>query len=204
MTHEVSDGDSLKRAVEKIKSGETGGAHTITLKSNLVSPPIDFTGADNTVKAITIKGDETLTLRSSTNDGTPFFTVQRGVTLVLESGVTLDGDNQAVPLVSVEGGTFIMKSGSMICGAKASGVYVKKGTFIMEGGTISGNSASNGGGVYVDRSGTFIKRGRSTIDASNSAPNGKVACAYDVQRNSAAGQGVNMDSRLSGSAGGWE
>ena len=39
--------------------------------------------------------------------------------------------------------------------ATGSGVEVKKGTFTMYGGEISGNSASNGGGVYVCGGSTF-------------------------------------------------
>jgi hypothetical protein len=112
--------------------------------------------------------------------------------------------------VWVASSAFTMQGGT-ISGNSASdeggGVWVYSGgTFTMEGGTITGNSASgNGGGVWVYSEGTFIKRGRSVIDGSNSAPNGKVAYAgRGKQRNSAAGQGVNMDSRLSGSAGGWE
>jgi hypothetical protein len=107
-------------------------------------------------------------------------------------------------------GTFSMEGGS-ITGNSASyrggGVFVN-GTFSMEGGSITGNAASYGGGVYV-AGGTFTKRGGSTIDATNSAPEGKVAyvkvdnSTYRV-RNSAAGPSVNMDSRTSGSAGGWE
>jgi hypothetical protein len=122
-----------------------------------------------------------------------------------------------------ERGAFTMEGGTISGNSSSStnskdkigggGVYVgKKGAFTMKDGEISRNTANEyGGGVCVNAGGsapgTFIKRGRSVIDATNSAPNGKVAYVYgsrDKQRNSAAGQGVNMDSRLSGSAGGWE
>jgi hypothetical protein len=53
---------------------------------------------------------------------------------------------------------------------------------------------------------TFIKSGGGTIDAANSAKEGKVAYVFDgnKKRDAAAGPSVNLDSRVSGSAGGWE
>ena len=80
--------------------------------------------------------------------------------------------------------------------------------FDMKGGTISNNSASgDGGGVFVWENGTFVKSGSSTIDAINSAMYGKVVYVESSPvkaRNSSAGPGVNLDSRISVSAGGWE
>jgi hypothetical protein len=119
------------------------------------------------------------------------------------------GGVHVIGTLTMEGGTISGKSES---NGNGGGVFVY-GTFTMQGGTISGNVANDeGGGVWVFADGSegiFIKRGRSVIDASNSAKNGKAVYIFvfgspDKQRNSAAGQGVNMDSRLSGSAGGWE
>jgi TolB-like protein len=287
----VRDAASFERAIAAINSDAGGGSYTITLNASFTSAPVAFTG--NALKTITLKGDGT-TRTISNKGGGGLFTVPEGVTFVLDNGVTLNGGNKEAGLVSVLGGTFVMKTGSTVRRAKNSGVYVGSGgaftmeggtitgnsaaiwgngggvlvgdggtftmeggeirgntaknyggggvyvgggMFTMEGGTISGNSAKeSGGGVFVDRggtftmeggaisgntakdygggvcvkgSGTFIKRGRSVIDATNSAPRGKVAYVYINNstyraRNSAAGQGVNMDSRLSGSAGGWE
>lgn len=53
-----------------------------------------------------------------------------------------------------------------------SGVEVKEGTFTMYAGEISGNSASNGGGVYVGGSkSTFTMNGNASITG-NTAKNG--------------------------------
>ncbi|MDR2798743.1 MAG: fibronectin type III domain-containing protein [Treponema sp.] len=116
--------------------------------------------------------------------------------------------------VYMESGTFTMKGGTISDNTASrngsgGGVYVgSSGTFTMEGGAISGNTASrNGGGVYVNSSGTFIKRSNSTIDTANSANKGKVAYVNsdtEKVRNTTAGPGVNLDSRRSGTAGGWE
>jgi hypothetical protein len=83
----------------------------------------------------------------------------------------------------------------------------------MRDGEIRNNTAKHGGGVYVyaDGGGTFIKSGGSIIaaadDVTKPVKQGKVAYVNSAPaklRNSAAGPNVDMDSRMSGSAGGWE
>jgi hypothetical protein len=61
-----------------------------------------------------------------------------------------------------------------------------------------------GGGVYVG-SGFFSKTG-GTIDGTNTADTGKVAYVHEggKKRDTTAGPGVNLNSGLSGSLGGWE
>jgi uncharacterized repeat protein (TIGR02543 family) len=64
------------------------------------------------------------------------------------------------------GGTFKM-SGGAVSGNTATnggGVFVAaNNAFKMSGGTVSGNTATNGGGVSVNTQGTFTKSGDSTI-----------------------------------------
>jgi hypothetical protein len=95
-------------------------------------------------------------------------------------------------------------------------VYVySSGTFTMSGGAISGNTASaSGGGVYVSSSsGTFTKQdgtiygSNASEDLKNTASNGAGHAVYAgsaKRRNSTADAGVNLDSSVSGGAGGWE
>jgi hypothetical protein len=90
------------------------------------------------------------------------FTVGEGVTLILDSNITLQGRHNSMSLVFVKsGGTLVMNRGAKISGNTninddGGGVTVwDGGTFIMNGGTISGNSARKGGGVYVGDGGTF-------------------------------------------------
>jgi hypothetical protein len=87
-------------------------------------------------------------------------------------------------------------------------VFVSEGTFTMAGGAISNNTASYaGGGVYVSDQGTFIKRGSAAIDATNRAELGNAVCIDTSPlkaRDTAAGPEVDLDSRVSGRAGGWE
>jgi hypothetical protein len=121
--------------------------------------------------------------------------------------------------VAVDSGTFTMSGGEISGNSAASGggVGVGGGTFTMSGGEISGNTAVyGGGGVYVNN-GTFTMSGGGTIygsDASSTLKNttdsgdsdGHAVYVYagSKKRNTTAGPGVNMDSRISGGAGGWE
>ena len=67
-------------------------------------------------------------------------------------------------LVYVDGGEFIMETGSLISGNTSStdseggGVHIQSGTFTMNSGTISGNTVENGGGVFL-RNGIFNMNG---------------------------------------------
>ncbi|GHT96350.1 hypothetical protein FACS1894141_6410 [Spirochaetia bacterium] len=127
----------------------------------------------------------TITLRGGSSERTvslnsvgSLFTVRSGVTLVLDSNITLRGisgiTKNTTSLVSVSGGTLVMNDGSKITGntnrssstsspSYGGGVYVGNGVFTMTGGIISDNTvdcvyAAYGGGVYVDN-GTFTMSG---------------------------------------------
>jgi hypothetical protein len=103
--------------------------------------------------------------------------------------------------------TFTMNDGTINGNTADSGGGVSNlsGTFRMTGGTISGNTAKeNGGGVNNGSTfKIFVKTG-GTIDATNSATNGKVAYADGKKRDRAAGPNDNLDSSKKGRAGGWE
>ena len=119
------------------------------------------------------------------------FTVEAGVTLKLDSGITLNGGdfystkeepycfeiNEPIVVVNT-GGTLVMRERSAIIhddsilscsNNNANGVLINGGTFIMNGGEICNNNAEIGGGVYV-KSGTFTMND-GVID-SNEAQNG--------------------------------
>jgi hypothetical protein len=119
--------------------------------------------------------------------------------------------------VDVGDGAFTM-TGGIVSGNTAShsggGVYAGSGTFTMSGGAISGNTSGyDGGGVYVI-SGTFTKQGGtiygSNADSSlkNTATSGSGHAVYvysdSKMRNATADSSVNLDSSVSGAAGGWE
>ena len=128
-------------------------------------------------------------------------------------------------LISVSG-TFNMNNGE-ISGNKANqggGVY-SKGTFNMSGGNIFSNTASEyGGGVHMTGTdASFIKtdggtitgyasdtaKGNAVKNGSGVAQSGKGHTVYVdsspvKRRETTAGPTVNIDTSVSGSAGGWE
>jgi hypothetical protein len=131
--------------------------------------------------------------------------------------------------VYMSDGTFTMTGGEIsgnTTGSDGGGVCMTNGTFTMNGGKISGNTASTdlswvtiyGGGVYV-YGGTFIKSGGGTITGyASDTVNGNVVKKSSVvqnnvghtvyvnqlkRRETTAGPGANMDSRVIGTAGGW-
>ena len=122
-------------------------------------------------------------------------------------------------------GSFTMNNGK-ISGNTANyggGVYsVAEGTFNMGGGEISGNTANTfGGGVGIKSGATFVKtagtiRGYEQQSGDNAVKNtagviqnAKGHAVYVdsspvKRRETTAGPGVNINSSLSGTAGGWE
>ncbi|MDR0473993.1 MAG: hypothetical protein LBH43_10035 [Treponema sp.] len=137
-----------------------------------------------------------------------------------------NGNNNGGGVHVGNGGTFTMSGGGISGNSTSSannggGVYVGSGgTFTMSGGGISGNTSSRfGGGVYVNYSsgnyGIFTKTGGGTVygysDESSANRNesnngGHAVYVYSgaKRRETTAGPGVNLDSGVSGAAGGWE
>jgi uncharacterized repeat protein (TIGR02543 family) len=181
-----TDADAAKAYTIMLKGDETVNEFALSYGGKTVSITLTTSGVER---------------KLSLSSRSKMFVVTGGVTLTLENNVTLQGysDNNS-PLVELQGGTLVMKAGSKITGNKArrgGGVYDvgvynagDSSTFTKEGGIIYGsnadiglkNAASGGGqAVYADASSGAAK-----------------------MRNATAGTGVNMDSRISGDAGGWE
>jgi hypothetical protein len=102
--------------------------------------------------------------------------------LTLGGGLTLAG----IPvLVTGANAKFTLDELATITGNTVSGVYVTGGdTFTMTGGTISGNTAEKGGGVYVGIEGKFYKNRNDgnvggTIYGNDGAGNGNSATDGD-------------------------
>jgi hypothetical protein len=107
---------------------------------------------------VTLKGSGKLSLGSNGSilcigDNQKLIVDSKDLTLQGRSG-----NNRSV-LYAGSGGTLELKNGvisdNTIDNDKGGGVSVGEGTFTMSGGTISGNTAAAGGGVYTDSSCTF-------------------------------------------------
>jgi hypothetical protein len=86
------------------------------------------------------------------------FTIGNNITFILDNNITLKGHTgNTGPMISVgeKSGKFQMRDGSIITGNASGAVRMSSGTFEMSGGNIIGNTASEGGGVYINNEGTF-------------------------------------------------
>ncbi|GHV85470.1 hypothetical protein AGMMS50230_10780 [Spirochaetia bacterium] len=130
----------------------------------------------HTISPRTLAGTVSLrgsgTLKLATNGS--MFTVNATTAKLILRGVKLEGlTTNTASLVSVSYGTLEMYDGSAISGNYASnggGVLVGSGTFIMSGGTINGNTSVNGAGVYV--SGAFTMSGSAVISGNTALSHG--------------------------------
>jgi hypothetical protein len=172
--------EELQRLQTNAQSNNT---YTIDVSANESMSPQTLSYANRSGITIILRGSGSERIISLSSNGS-LFTVESGVTLVLDNNITLKGrSNNNASLVRVNsGGVLETKTGAKITGnttAVAStstlrsyggGVYVSSaGIFTMNGGEISGNTASTasssststsyGGGVYVSPSGTFTMNG---------------------------------------------
>jgi hypothetical protein len=129
----------------------------VDVDESLAPRTLSYPGKRNVTIKLEGNGSRTVTL----SERGSLFTVERGVALILDNNLTLQGrSDNSTSLVRVNfGGSLEMKSGAKIIGNSAirgGGVYVNDGgTFTMSGGEISGNAS---GGVYL-LDGTFSKTG---------------------------------------------
>ena len=142
-------------------NAKTNGSYNIYINADESIKPtvLSYSGRTNISVTLRSTGNEHIISLSSIGS---LFTVGSGVTLTLNSNITLQGrDDNNNSLVHINsGGTLIMNIGSCITGNKSStwggGIYVDgNGTFNLNGGTVSTNvSSAWGGGVFVN-GGTF-------------------------------------------------
>ena len=133
----------------------SNGNYILKVNADESLAPCTLSYSDRCNITVTLRGvDANRTVRLSSNGR--LFTVNSGVTLVLDNNITLQGrSGNSMPLVQVNsGGTLVMNAGSAVTGntntyynPSGGGVYVgSSGTFTMYGGKISGNTASSSGG----------------------------------------------------------
>ena len=152
---------SLVQKLQWIKDNtEDGDEYILEVTANESIDPQHLYYGGRTVN-ITIRGNA-VEREISLNGTGPMFTVNSGVTLILED-ITLRGHNGNTDALVVSYGDLEIYNGVTITGNtvdySGGGVYVSGGTVTMNGGTITGNTAYYGGGVYVGWRGTFFMSG---------------------------------------------
>jgi len=160
------EGASLVEKLQWIQANAANNTeYRIHLNRNesIIPQTFSFPRARNVT--VRIRGDGGERVISLPGSGT-LFTVDAGVTLILDDGVTLQGrDRNNASLVVINGrGTLVMNDGVRIIGnstnSRGGGVRVNEhGNFTMNGGEIFGNTSPWGGGVNIDTSGGFTMSG---------------------------------------------
>ena len=136
-------------------NAESGGSYTLEVSADesITDHTLSYSDRSNITITLTGVGANRIVRNNYFGSGEyrPLFTVNSGVTLVLDSNITLQKSKGTCVEVN-DYGTLIMNTGSAI-----GRVSVNGGTFTMNGGTVSGYTGGYGygGGVYV-AGGTFM------------------------------------------------
>lgn len=152
----VSDFASLENAIS------AGGTVYIT-KAITMERTLDIN------KEVTLLSTTQSVVLTGLNPGN-LFTVSTGGDFTIgdaDHSITLDGNKKSSQIISVDDGGIVTLANGTITNANASGVYINGGTFNMTGGSITGNTATNGGGVYVNTGATFTMSGSAIVNEDN-------------------------------------
>ena len=166
-------------------NARSGFDYTVEVTADESIGPTTLSYGNRSNIGITIKGTGTERIIGLSSSGA-MFTVDNGVTLVLDNNITLQGrSNNNNSLVRVNsGGTLVMNAGSTVTGnthypsyyadGSGGGVFVDAGTFTMTGGTVSGNTAAEAGGVCVVGTNAVFTMSGGTISGNTSSYGGGV------------------------------
>ncbi|MDR2588388.1 MAG: hypothetical protein LBC67_03075 [Spirochaetales bacterium] len=192
---EVKDAADWQKAIAAhINQDKTGQTHyVLNIHRDLTLNRFDISGGGNNPRitrsvTLSVRGkgrDTTISLSEGAEKGN-LLRACWGVKIILRDIVLHGRADNNTPLVTVEGGEFIMKSGSAVTGnsnahihGAGGGVLVHHGKFSMEGSSrVFGNSAGSDGGGVCFYEGTFIMSGNSALYG-NSASLGGGALLFD-------------------------
>jgi len=154
-------GNSLSEKLAWLqRSADSHNTYIIEVRANENVTPhtFEYKGAINIT--IVLKGDNVNRTIRLQSHGT-MFKIRPNVTFVLDNNITLHGHSgNSHALIDVDGGVFRMNAGSRISnnvntqtdeipGGGGGVRVVSSGSFTMNGGTISGNVARGGAGVWI-------------------------------------------------------
>jgi len=162
---DVADLDSAIGLANKLvwlqNNVKSGGNYTLDINTDesIATQRLYYPGKENIT--IILRGiGANRTIRHTTNNDMVFY-ILSGVSLVLDSNITIDSSPPYGAIVIVSGGNLTMNSRTTITGSGAdSGVAVPSGTLIMNNGaTITGIRGSVGNRVSDYRKGNQRTRG---------------------------------------------
>jgi hypothetical protein len=142
-------------------NAESNTAYVVEIGADAPIAPQTLSYSGKTGVAVTLKSAGAARAISPTENGT-LFTVNAGVTLILENITLSGGGTNNAALVRINNnGKLIMKDGAKITNNQNRGVILDGGSFVMDGGEITDNfsDASYGGGGVLVYYGTFIMNG---------------------------------------------
>jgi len=198
--------DSITGLANKLawlqSNAQSGGSYTVEVNADESIGPqtLSYSGRNNIT--ITLRGVGSNRTISLSSNGS-MFTVNSGVTLVLDNNITLQGRSGNInPVILVfPGGTFRMNSGSIKNNTTnnsreydGGGVAVYGGAFIMSGGTISDNSSLCGAGVVVVGANVYFGTGTFTMSGGTISGN----TAYNLSYGGGVYVGTNGSFTMSG------
>jgi hypothetical protein len=170
----LAAGADLAGVLASLKtSAESNGDYTVFLGADASLEPAVLSYPGKKSIKITLRGEDGERKIQLSGKGS-LFTVPEGVTLALDSNITLTGvEENNAPLVLVKrGGGLELNEGAKITGNKvivpketglpyrAGGVYVSGGSFTMSGGEICENSTYGGGSGGISfEGGSFTMTG---------------------------------------------
>ena len=177
----VPDGGIVKLNMDYTATDDDGPLTVQTLKTvtlDLNGHILDrgLSGKPSTYNGHTIEVYGTLTIKDSNPNAVNTYPdpMDSNKTVTVTGGVITGGSS-----LGFGGGVLVQSTGSFTLSGgsisgngagRGGGVYVNDGSFTMTGGSISGNTAFEGGGVYVDNGSSFTLSGGSI--SGNSADDG--------------------------------
>jgi uncharacterized repeat protein (TIGR02543 family) len=176
-TFNVTSNDELNTAISDIVTeNNSSGFYVINVTGNFDRPGTGTRTFNISGPTVSIRGGGTITLSSS---GALFYLHANALTL---RDITLTGrSGNGASIVRVPSGVLTMHEGALLTGnvnssGNGGGVLVDDtfgtGSFTMKGGTISGNTATRGGGVTVAGSGVTFNMSGGTISGNTAGYEG--------------------------------
>ena len=151
-------------------ASNTGYLIKITANEELVPYHLAYFGTNITIQLQGAGKNERIIALSGSGS---LFTVNSGVTLILDNITLAGADDNSSALVQVNsGGSLHLLKGAKIAGNNGEGVYNNGGNIIMTGGEISGN---NNSGVHNDVYYTSIDSEYVTINGTFTIDGGKIS-----------------------------